>query len=210
MARYQNPVPQYLDDAGNPVPLGKLFFKESGSDLDKDTFADVNLSIPNTNPVLLSASGRTPNIFFNGTAKLIFTDSDSVQIFERDPVEAGAGGSGNFSSYNNLTIYSSGVIVTGDDGLYYVSLTDGNQGNEPSASPADWTQVLFTRVYNALETYVIGQIVRASDNLLYVSNTNANLGNDPTTDSINWSPATTIDVPAVVLAAGKTFANQNF
>ena len=209
MSRFVNPFQQHGNDALDPLPKGKLFFFRSGTNSDLDTFADINESVLNTNPVILSASGREPPIFYTGSAKVILTDSDDVQIGVRDPVESGAAG-GNFAAWNDLSIYSSGIIVTGDDSLYYVSLTEANQGNEPSVSPANWTQVLFTRVYNALETYVIGSIVRASDNLLYVSLTASNIGNDPVTDDINWQPATAIDVPDAVLAAGFDYAYNTF
>lgn len=211
MGRFVNPKPQFLTDAGDPVPLGKLFFKESGSNLDKDTFSDVNLSIPNTNPVILSASGRVPNIHFNGTSKVIFTDADSVQIFEIDPVgETGA--TGNFAPYNALTIYDQPDIVTGSDQNFYVAISDGIQNSDPINQPStDWSQIRFIRVYNANETYSIGQVAQGSDNLLYSSITSPNLNNNPVTDGgINWIPAVTVDVPADVLAAGHTFAYNNF
>ena len=111
MSRFENPVPQFLLDNGDPAPLGKLYFFSSGTNTPLVTFKDVNLSLPNAHPVELSASGRTPNIFFNETAKVVFTDSDDVQIFERDPVGE-TGVVGNFSLYNSLTIYDSGDIVT--------------------------------------------------------------------------------------------------
>ena len=84
MARFGD-FDQYLDDAGDPLVEGKLYFYESGTTTPKTTFADINNSIPNTNPVLLSAAGRQPNIFFDGVAKVILTDNDDVQIAVRDP-----------------------------------------------------------------------------------------------------------------------------
>ena len=205
MSRFVNPKPQFLTDAGDPVPLGKLFFKESGSNLDKDTFADVNLSIPNTNPVILSASGRVPNIHFNGTSKVIFTDSDNVQIFEIDPVgETGA--TGNFAPYNALTIYDEPDIVTGSDGNFYVAISDGIQDVDPIVQPSnDWTQIRFIRIWNPNETYTQDQVTQGSDGLLYSATaTSTNL--DPVTDITSWKPSTTVDVPAVVLSAAKITA----
>ena len=45
----------------NPLISGKLFFFESGTNTDIDTFSDVALAITNTNPVILTAAGRQPN-----------------------------------------------------------------------------------------------------------------------------------------------------
>ncbi len=86
MARFRSIGIQYLDGAGDPLIDGKLFFFESGTTTPKDTFADINETILNTNPVILSGEGRQPNIFFTGSARGILTDSDDVQIEERDPI----------------------------------------------------------------------------------------------------------------------------
>jgi hypothetical protein len=187
MTRFINPVPQFGDDAGQPLPEGKLYFFESGSATLKDIFNDVNRSIPQANPVILTGAGRVPNIFYDGSARVKLTDSDDVQIWDRDPV-GGESGEGQFSDWNSLTIFDTSDIVR-EDGLFYISLTDNNQGNSPSASPINWSQIKFIGAYNTNETYSIGDIAQGSDNLLYSSKTNGNLNNNPTTDTTNWKPA---------------------
>ncbi len=52
MTRSVNPVPQYLDSAGNPLVAGKMFYFDSGTNTAKPTFADVSQKIPNT-PVII-------------------------------------------------------------------------------------------------------------------------------------------------------------
>ena len=52
MARFGD-FDQYLDNAGDPLAEGKLYFYESGTTTPKTTYSDVNNSIPNTNPVYL-------------------------------------------------------------------------------------------------------------------------------------------------------------
>ena len=84
---------QYSDDPGNPLIDGKLFIYESGTLTLKDTFADINLTIANTNPVILDGAGRQPNVWFEGFAKIILTSSDDVQIEERDPIGSASGNS---------------------------------------------------------------------------------------------------------------------
>lgn len=208
--RYGNPVTQYLDDAGNPLISGKLFFFASGTNTALDTFADTNLSVANTNPVILTAAGRVPNIFLQSASyKVILTSSTDVQIFERDPVGA-EGEAGNWAPFNSLTIYGKNDIIEALDGNFYISLTEANQGNDPLTSPANWTQIRLNFVYNTLQTYQTDDLVQASDSTLYVSLTDDNLGNDPTSDTINWKSASSLDVPDVILAAGHIFANQNF
>ena len=187
MARFVNPVPQYSGDDRKPLINGKLYFYESGSSTLKDIFQDVNLSIVSQNPVILTGAGRVPNIFYDGSARVKLTDSDEAQIYDRDPV-GGEGGEGNFSDWNSLSIYSTSDIVV-RNGLYYTSITDANQGNDPASDAINWSQIKFTGVYNANETYSIGDIAQGSDGLLYVSKTNSNTGNDPVTDTTNWGPA---------------------
>lgn len=200
---------QYEDDAGDPLVSGKIYFYEPGTNSPKDTFADVNLTIPNTNPVVLSAAGRPPNIFFSGSARAVLTSADDTQLSVRDPV-GGDATDGAFSDWNADTVYNSPDIVVGSDGNFYLSISDGNEGNDPAASPTDWTQVRFIRVWNVNETYDIHQIVQGSGGLLYRSLTNSNTGNDPVTNLANWGAAVAADVPAVIRAASKTFAYRNF
>ena len=209
MSRFGSLGTQYFDNAGDPLVAGKIHFYEPDTNTHKNTFADVELTIPNSNPVLLSGAGRQPNIFFSGSARAILTDSDSVQIEDRDPIGADAA-EGGFPSWNADRIYNIPDIVVGSDLNFYVAITDGNQGSDPTATPADWTQVRFIRVWNTNETYSAAQIVEGSNGLLYSAVTGSNQGNDPVTDAINWTPASEASIPAVIRAAGKTFAYSNF
>lgn len=189
MGRFINPVPQYSGDDKEPLIDGKLFFFESGSATLKDVFADVNESIPLSNPVILSGAGRVPNIFYSGSARVKLTDSDEVQIYDRDPVETSSSGQGGFPDWNSVSIWNIPDVVVGGDERFYISLTNGNQGNDPTTSPLNWSEIKFTGVFNVNETYEIADIVQASDGLLYVSKSNGNLNNDPLTDVVNWGPA---------------------
>ena len=188
MARFGEIGKQYFDDAGDPLINGKLFFYESGTNTPKDTYADTNQTIVNTNPVILTAAGRQPNIFFTGSARVVLTSSDDVQIEVRDPEGAGSGAEG-FGSWDISTIYNVPDIVVGSDDKFYISITNGNQGNDPLSSPSDWTEVRFIRQWNTNESYSVGQVVGASNGYLYKSNTSANQGNDPISDAVNWDPA---------------------
>lgn len=209
MARYGKLGTQYFDDAGDPLVNGKIHFYESGTTTEKDTFKDVNLSIKNTNPVLLTAAGRQPNIFFNGTARTVLTKNDGTQIEVRDP-DGGDISGGAFQSWNSLRIYNDGDIVTGSDGNFYISIIDGNEAIDPTIDASSWTRIKFIRVYNSNELYNIGDIVQGSDGFLYSSLTDGNQGNNPLTDIVNWGPSSNLDLPPVILASGYQFAYNNF
>ena len=209
MARFGNLNDQYHDDAGQPLVSGKIFFFEPGTNTAKDTFADVNLSIKNPNPLILSGAGRQGNVFFNGSARAILTDRDEVQIRVMDPI-GGEFTEGVFSPFNTVTIYNVPDIVIGSGGLFYVSITNGNQDNDPTTDQVNWTNIKFIRAWNPNETYSALAIAEGSDGFLYSSITSNNLNNDPVTDTINWQTSSNLDIPNVIQAAGKQFAYNNF
>lgn len=209
MARLNRIGEQIQDDAGNPLLKGKIFFFESGTNTPKDTFKDVGLSTKNDNPVILTGAGRVPNIIYNGSAKAILTDADGVQLDSIDPY-GGEFTQGVFSPWNALTLYDVPDKVIASNGFTYESITNGNEDNDPTTSPANWTRIKDIRVYNSLETYQIDDPVQASNGFIYSSKTADNLGNDPATSTINWRVASDLDVPKVILAAGHQFAYNNF
>ncbi|MCK5446331.1 MAG: hypothetical protein KAI73_11960, partial [Rhodospirillaceae bacterium] len=187
MGRNINPRPQFLDSAGDPLISGKMYYFESGTDTPKATFADVNMTIQNTHPVILTGDGRLPNVFLIGTARMKLTDADDVQLWDIDPT-GGDDIGGNFEEWVPSVVYNANDIVQGSDGKFYLSFTNGNLGNDPTTTPTEWQEIQFINVWNTNVTYQIGNTVIGSDNLFYVSQTADNLGNDPTSDAINWGP----------------------
>jgi len=200
MTRSINPVPQYTDNSGSVLVDGKMFYFKSGTSSPLDTFADFLQNIPNTHPVALDAAGRLPNVFFEGSAKQVLTgtvliggiSTPDTQIWERDPVGAD-NVTGDFSDYDNLIIYGINDITEGSNGSFYISISDGNQGNDPiTPSPNDWSEIRFIGVYNANDIYSIGNVVQEADGSLWASQINENTANTPSTDSgANWIPAVT-------------------
>ena len=77
---------QYFDDNGDPLISGKLNFYVTSTATPMTTYSDSAESVANANPVVLTAAGRQPDIFYTGSAKIILTDADDVQIEVRDPV----------------------------------------------------------------------------------------------------------------------------
>lgn len=184
MARFGKVGTQYFDDAGDPLISGKLYFYVTNTTTPKTTYVDGNLSTPNTNPVILSASGRQPSIFFNGAAKAVLTDQNDVQIDVRDP--DGVDLTGNFDVWSSLTVYDASSIVVASNGLYYRSFAGNNQNNEPSTVTTSWEEVEFISLWNVNVTYALNVIVKGTTGLLYKSLVASNLGNNPVTDTANW------------------------
>lgn len=182
MPRYIDPVPQYLLTDGDPSPAGKLYFFESGTNTPLTTYADVNETIANPHPVILSGDGSTPNIFFSEAAKVKRTDSDDVQLWERDPVVTATTTSALGGTWDAITVYNIGDIAEVNDVLY-VSITNNNQNNNPVTEATDWTEFDLLKRWNVNETYKVGDPVTGSDGLVYVSAINSNTGTDPTTSN---------------------------
>lgn len=204
MTRSVNPVPQYFDSAGDPLASGKMYYYASGTTTLKTTYADVSQTIANPNPVILTGDGRLPNVFFSGSVRQVLTDSDDVQIWDRDPVSGNVGISA-FGDYSELLIYSSGDTVIGSDGLFYISIANNNQGNDPSASPEYWTEIRFLKTWNTNETYDIDIIVSGSDGNMYRSLIASNSGNNPVGDkNVNWEQLTGAYVEVALTEAATT------
>lgn len=184
MARFGSLDTQYFDDAGDPLVSGKIYFYETGTTTPKTTYADVNYTIPNTNPVILTAAGRQPNIFFDGVAKAILTKSDNTQILVRDPV------GDTTSTFGNAWIaskdYNANDVVQGSDGNFYVSLVNGNVNNNPVSTTGYWT-FLYSVEWNAGTTYKLGSVV-TYQTIVYQSLQNANLNKNPSTETAWWVP----------------------
>ena len=184
MARFGDLDTQYFDNAGEPLVNGKIYFYESGTTTLKNTFADINQSIPNTNPVILTAAGRQPNIFFDGVAKAILTTSSDVQILVRDPV--GETGTDFGDEWVATKIYNTNDVVLGSNGVYYRSITSGNQNNNPVTSSGFWT-LLYSVEWNSGITYDIGAVV-TYDNQQYQSLQTTNLNKNPASQTAWWVP----------------------
>ena len=183
MARFGEINAQYFDDAGDPLSAGKLYFFESGTTTAKVTFSDINFTIPNTNPVILTAAGRQPNIFFDGNAKAILTNASDVQIVVRDPVGETASNFGD--AWVATRIYAANAVVLGSDNVYYRSLVNANQNNNPTTTSGFWT-LLYSVEWSAGITYSIGSVV-TYETLQYQSLQNSNTNKNPSTQTAFWA-----------------------
>jgi len=199
MARYGDLGTQYFDDAGDPLVNGKVFFYETGTTTLKTTYADVDFAIPNTNPVILTAAGRQPNIFFDGVAKAILATSAGTQILVRDPVGDTAESFGN--PWIASKRYSANDVVQGSDGQYYVSLINGNVNNNPVTTTGNWT-FLYSVEWSAGTTYKEGSVI-TYQNLLYQSLQDSNINKNPLTETTYWVLISLAYVSTTTYTAGQ-------
>lgn len=156
MARFGSLGTQYFDNSGQPLSGGKITFYNSGLDTLKNTYSDINLTTANTNPVVLDAAGRQPNVFFAGVAKAVLSTSADSIIETRDPVGDDNFGAA-FSDWSASFSYPVDSIVL-YSGEYYASLVGSNVGNPPSASPTEW-QLLANNLLASQTTIQAGHIL---------------------------------------------------
>ena len=116
-----------------PSSGAKLFFFEDDGVTPKDTFTDVDATVPNTNPVVSDPSGVFGDIYIDGVYEVTLKDNSDIQIFPLSRVESLSSviGSESMLIYANLSSWvgdtdESKVIAgavasltertTGDDG----------------------------------------------------------------------------------------------
>ncbi len=86
-----------------------------------------------------------------------------------------------------LATYSTNNIVEGSDGLFYLSLTNDNTGNDPTSDIVNWSRIDFIFTYNANQDYQVNHI--ALDlGVLYRSKVTPNIGNTPASSPTQWDP----------------------
>lgn len=78
---YTDGVFQGIDNDGEVVALGTLKFTYSATGLDVLTYQDSSLTIANTNPINLTASGKAEVYLANGTYDVVLKDSLGVVVW---------------------------------------------------------------------------------------------------------------------------------
>ena len=87
MPRFDTLNEHFVDGSNDPLGFGKVFFFDAGTMTEKDTFKDPALQIKNSNPVILTASGKWPNqVWFDGTARVILQDSKGGAVIRYDQI----------------------------------------------------------------------------------------------------------------------------
>lgn len=76
---------QGIDNNGNPLAGGLVYFYEPGTSTDKTVYKDSTLSVAHTQPVVLNSNGRMA-IWMNGSYKVVLRDSAGVLVYDEDNV----------------------------------------------------------------------------------------------------------------------------
>tara|TARA_R110002020_G_scaffold287153_1_gene502641 strand:- start:167 stop:1006 length:840 start_codon:yes stop_codon:yes gene_type:complete len=185
-------------------------FFDSNTNAPKITYKDELETIQNLLTIPVDTNGNLPNIFFSGSASVIYLDELGQQYAARNPVGDEVG-LGNFTVWSNVVSYDAYDITRGSDNKFYKSLTNSNQGNDPTTSAVNWEEIRFIGVWNTNITYAIGDVVQTTNGNMWKALTAAS-GNDPSADDgTNWLPA--IDgskVPEIdTLEALNVWINKN-
>lgn len=138
-----NALNVFLDNNGKPLSSGKVYFYIPSTTTPKTTYSDINLTFPNTNPVILDAAGR-PNgskgLWGTGNYRQIVQDKNSNVIWDQTTSAAGSGSGG-------------GGTATGDGDLVgtikpWAGMIAPNQ--YMFTYGAEVSRATFTALYNAI------------------------------------------------------------
>lgn len=188
MGTFVNPYNQTAS-GGNPLSGGKLLFTDSGTNTPKDTFVDLDHTIPNANPVILDNDGGNGVIELAEDApyRMTIFRADGSLFKQFDNVTGLGGGSGSPDhTWIPSAIYNIPDDVVGSDFKWYQSIDNGNMGNDPTSSPNDWTEYTKFKIWNLNETYIQDFIVQRSG-IMYASRIPNNIGNTPESSPDEWS-----------------------
>jgi len=179
---------RFISPITNIKPNSTLNFFRSGTNTVLVTYKDQFETIQNVIDVRADSFGNLPNIFFSGSAKVLFFDEFDQQYAARDPV-GGEKELGSFVLWDTVVEYDKNNIVVGSDGKFYISLSNGNVGNDPTTDETQWKEWPPITRWNTNVTYIIGEVVQSSLGNLWKALT-ATAANDPETDNgTNWIPA---------------------
>lgn len=92
--RFYDPAPVFWDLLGTtPIRNGYLQFYDIGTTTPKSTWSDADLTVLNSNPVMLTGDGRSAtNIFLDGSYTVVIHDSEQGTDLTRDVIPGGDGG----------------------------------------------------------------------------------------------------------------------
>ena len=194
--RISNPIHQHFTKGSitrAPLSRGQLFFYEPGTTTYKTVYSDQDASTAySDNPIALDDNGFEPDIFGGGSYRVILRSSvDTSSRIQFDEEVVFSSDEDAFGPWLDTKTYGAGGenIVTGPDGLYYISIQASNLDNIPSATATYWTEFDLLKQWNTNETYLDTVPVTYSGGF-YTSLASSNLGNTPDTSPASWSRRT--------------------
>lgn len=121
----------------SPSDGARLFFFESGTSTDKDTFSNETLLATNANPVVANGNGVFPDIFLpdGGRYKVILETKvigvSGVQEFESDPVVGGLSSNTSISkTFGTVALMIANIEINAGDYVQTLGeVTAGDGGN---------------------------------------------------------------------------------
>ena len=133
-------LPAYIlretDNDGKMLSGGRLYFYESGTQVPKATYTTHTLDVPNTNPVILDASGSADIWLGSGAYRVLVTDAYGVQV--RDPIDGviasnmGMGADASNATAAVVRLYSDlRALITAPESVYVCgrsAIGDGGGG----------------------------------------------------------------------------------
>lgn len=190
--RFQAPFQRFFTTDLKTLPSAKLYFYENGTTTPKTVYRDPFKITPHDNPVIAGTHGMPadtfPPIYIDGTYTVEL--QNSLGVVQGGWPQDNVGGEqveGAFDSYSAITSYPTGEIVTGSNGLFYVSQQNGNLNNDPTISgnrPTWWVELKLSPNYNAASTYASGEWVIYSGN--WYKCKAAATGQTPSANSAYW------------------------
>lgn len=108
-----NAQQQFLDQNGDPLVGGFVFFYVPNTLTKKNTWQNVGQTILNSNPIVLDGAGRG-TMWGTGVYRQILTDKDGNLIWDKNTTVPASGGSGAFVP-TTITFSDSPYTVKGSD-----------------------------------------------------------------------------------------------
>ena len=190
--RFQAPFQRYFTTDLKTLPSAKLYFYENGTTTPKTIYRDPFKVTPHSNPVIAGTHGMPadtfPPIYIDGTYTVEL--QNSLGVVQGGWPQDNVGGEqveGAFDSYSAITSYPAGEIVTGSNGLFYVSQQNGNLNNDPTIGANRstwWVELKLSPNYNSTSTYASGEWVIYSGN--WYKCKAAATGQAPSVNSAYW------------------------
>ena len=150
-SRFVLPYQTVIDNTGVPLPGALLYFYVSGTNTPLNTYSDVALTTPNTNPVVANAAGVFPSIFMPGVDyKVVLEDSSFNQIWTADPVNTGFSPTANWvvaggTSDAITAAFSPSITSLVDGQIVWFRASAANLTSTPTFSPNGLTPRVITK-----------------------------------------------------------------
>lgn len=139
LERFFDPQIRKFDLNIKSLPGARFYFFQNGTTTHKSVFQDKAGTIAHDNPVIADSNGSFPPIFLDGLYRVELRSNANI-VQPGWPIDNVGQDSAivPFGPYSDIVSYNTGEVVTGSNGNWYRSIVNGNLGNNPISSPAEW------------------------------------------------------------------------